>query len=145
MAHFNDFKIQCVTSLLGAPMAMKYLEAALSSSFLNPFARCNQMRRQCREPWGDEVPLGFHGWVEKWKGNSCYVWVSRHREGWQVSSSHTECVQKLQWLQTFPAGLLNSIKEEASWNHSLHCAWLVPGEWHTEKNFSGKFLIISNH
>lgn len=108
-------------------------------SFLNLFAWCNQMRRKCSESCGDEVPSGF---PLKWKGSSCYVWVSRHREAWQVSSSHTECVEK---LQTFPAGLLKNIKEEVSWNHMLHCAWLVPGEWHKEKNFSWKFLIISNH
>lgn len=59
MAHFNDFKIQCITSPLGTPMAMKCVEAALSQSFLNPFGKCNQMQRNCSEPRGDDVPLGF--------------------------------------------------------------------------------------
>lgn len=34
MAHFNDFKIQCIPNPLETSMAMKCVEAALSYSFL---------------------------------------------------------------------------------------------------------------
>lgn len=65
MAHFNDFKIQLITSPAGTHEAMRCVEAAPSLSFLNLFARCNQMRRKCSDPWGDKVPWSFPWWGGK--------------------------------------------------------------------------------
>lgn len=115
MAHFNDFKIQLITSPAGTPEARRCVEAALSLSILNLLARCNQMRRKCGDPGVTKFPEVSHGWGRSRNGAGAGCeGHTQHLPGLPGSASHLECGEELQQLQTFPAGLPNSIQEEAT-------------------------------